>query len=238
MLTFEIEEDRKPLYMINFTQAFDTAQNASLYMRTLEKTVGATNNLAPVYLDGTLVANDNEFYLYGGLLRDTESTPQQPPANAVLGYERFQYGPQRETWEPGFYGGQLPDNVTRYISAGAAVNVPSENLAFYFSGMRHPDWGEIRVSGRPRYNATEIADTLISVDLSTMRQERWTNVSLPSSVPGRAGAELAWVPLAEQGLLIAIGGVINPEWAFSSPWPALRNASVSEIMLPSSRRTF
>ncbi|KAI9888122.1 MAG: hypothetical protein M1823_000057 [Watsoniomyces obsoletus] len=217
-------EDRKPLYMINFTQAFDTTHNASTYLRTLEKTVGATNNLAPVYLDGTLVANDYEFYLYGGLLRDTDSL-LPPPGNAVLGYERFQFGPRRETWEPGFYGGQLPDGVTRYITAGAAVNVPAENLSFYFSGMRHPNWAEIRTDGRTRYNVTATADTLIAVDLSTMRQERWTNVSLPASVPGRAGAELVWVPLAERGLLIAIGGVINPEWAFTTPWPALRTES-------------
>jgi hypothetical protein len=217
--------------MINFTQPFNTSQNASSILRRLDKTAGAANNIAPEFLDGAIFSNNYELYLYGGLLRDSNGL-QPPPGNEVLGYERFQYGPPREAWQPGFIRGQLPENVTRYITAGASVSVPSENRGFYFGGMRRADWGEIRTAGRDRYNVTTAANTLISVDMTTMRQEEWANSSLPSTVPGRAGAELVWVPTAQQGALVAIGGVVNPEWAYTIPPPSLLKASVSSIPPP------
>ena len=49
--------------------------------------------------------------------------------------------------------------------------------------------------------------------MSTQGQETWTNSSLPTSVPGRANAELVWVPVSEKGVLVAIGGVIDPVFA-------------------------
>ncbi|KAI9839213.1 MAG: hypothetical protein M1819_003206 [Sarea resinae] len=101
--------------------------------------------------------------------------------------------------------------MTTYVTGGAGVNVPSENMGFYFSGMRRADWGEIRVQGRPEYNATTIANSFISVNMSVMRHEQWSNVTLPSNIPGRANAELVWVPVSEQGILLAIGGVVDPE---------------------------
>ncbi|KAI9840369.1 MAG: hypothetical protein M1837_001670 [Sclerophora amabilis] len=213
----EREEDGSILYTINFTQPFNTSQNATEILRPMEKTAGAANNVAPNYFDGMMFANDHEFFLYGGLLRDTESI-RPPPATSVFGYERFQYGPVRESWEPGFLNAQLPDDgsLTRYVTSGAGVNVPSEDLGFYFSGLRREDWGDIRNLGRSSYNATTIATSLISVDMFTMRSENWANDSLPSEIAGRAGAELAWIPTNSRGVLIAIGGVINPEWAYTS----------------------
>ena len=213
------------MYMINFTQPFDTTHNVTEYLRTLNKTAGAPNNRAPSYLDGAILANDHELYLYGGLLRDTDNL-QPPPANTVLGYERDQYGPHRDAWEPGFVEGRLPDNLTRFVTAGAAVSVPAENQAFYFSGLRRPDGADIRVDGHSQYNATAVANSLVVVDLSSMHQERWTNLTLPSAVSGRAGAELVWIPVADQGLLLVIGGVIYPDWAFESLTTTMKNESV------------
>lgn len=218
-------EDGQFLYAINFTQAFNTSQNSSDILRAVEKTAGAANNLAPNYYDGMMFANDNEFYLYGGLLRDTSSL-QPPPGSTVLGFERYQYGPQRDSWRPGFYSGQLPDDVTRYVTAGAGVNVPWENLGFYFSGMKGPTSDDIRANGRSQYNATTVATSLISIDMSTMRAEKWTNSTLPDGIPGRANAELAWIPNSEQGLLVAVGGVVQPESAFTTMSDALREQSV------------
>lgn len=219
------------MYAINFTQPFQTSQNASLLLQRVNKTAGAANNLAPNYIDGTIFSNDNELLFYGGLLLHTDSL-QLPPATRVMSYERFQYGPYRESWETGFIEGTLPNGVSRYITSGAGVNVPSENLGFYFGGLRRPDWGEIREGGNTIYNATAVANTLISVDMSTMREEKWANESLPSSVPGRANAELVWIPTADQGLLIAIGGVINPEWVFLEPLEDLTRQSVSCASIP------
>ena len=218
-------EDGRAMHEVNFTSAFDTTQNATEILARLEKSSGPGNNLAPEYYDGAILANDHVLYLYGGLLRDTDSQ-DFPAADGVLSYERFQYGPDRE-WEPGFIEDKLPEGMTRYVTAGASANVPSENLAFYFSGMRRQDWGDIRTSGRRTYNATDVADTLISVDISSMRHEGWTNTTLPSTVPGRAGAELVWIPTAERGVLVAVGGVVNPEWAWVAPSAARVQENVS-----------
>lgn len=134
---------------------------------------------------------------------------QDPPAaNIVTAYEAYQYGPERTIWEPGFIQKTLPQNVTRYITNGAGVSAPSENLGFYFSGMRGEDWGLIQ-EGNESANTT--ANTLITVDMSVMRHETWTNDTLPDNIPGRANAELVWLPVSESGALVAIGGVINPE---------------------------
>lgn len=142
-----------------------------------------------------------------GLTRLTDS--QDPPAaNIVTAYEAYQYGPERTSWEPGFIQKTLPQNVTRYITNGAGVSAPSENLGFYFSGMRGADWGLIQEGDQ---SANTTANTLITVDMSVMRNETWTNDTLPDNIPGRANAELVWLPVSESGALVAIGGVINPE---------------------------
>jgi hypothetical protein len=73
--------------------------------------------------------------------------------------------------------------------------------------MRAADWGLIQ-DGDQSANTT--ANTLIGVNMSVMRGETWTNDTLPDYIPGRANAELVWVPVSSSGVLIAIGGVINP----------------------------
>lgn len=130
-----------------------------------------------------------------------------PPEDAILGYEAYQYGPYREAWAPGFVAKKLPQNITRYVTNGASASAPSENMGYYFSGMRGPNWDPIFELGD---NATTTANTLITVNMTVMRQETWTNETLPPFVPGRANAELAWIPAGENGVLVAIGGVIDP----------------------------
>lgn len=131
----------------------------------------------------------------------------------MLGYERYQYGPPRTSWREGFISGSTGNQVHRYITHGAGTSVPSENLGFYFSGMRGEEWGEIQ-EVEPLANIT--ADTLITVDMSDMRKEKWSNFTLPDHIPGRASAELVWVPVSASGVLIVIGGVVYPEDIFGS----------------------
>lgn len=227
--TPDTPEDGQAMYMIDFTRPFNTAQNATELLQKVPKTAGPANNRAPNYYDGTLFANDHVLYLFGGVLRDTDDFAH-PPATTVMSYERFQYGPHRERWSPGFIDVRLPDDMSRYITAGAGVNVPSENLGFYFGGLRRADWGEIRDRGNDEYNATVAANTLISVDMSTMRGERWANDSLSSGVLGPANAELVWIPVADRGALIALGGVDNPAGVFS-PEMDLPNQVNSSIFM-------
>lgn len=101
--------------------------------------------------------------------------------------------------------------MTRFLTNGAGVSIPSENLGFYFSGMRGKDWGIIAEGGFPNNTANLTASTLISVNMTTMRDEIWENDTLPDTIPARANAELVWIPISESGALIAMGGVTNPE---------------------------
>ncbi|PKX88951.1 uncharacterized protein P174DRAFT_471381 [Aspergillus novofumigatus IBT 16806] len=201
------------LYYLNLATSFDTTtSNLTALFGNLSKAGGIANNIAPTYRDGVMFANDNELYLYGGLLRLTDS--QDPPAdNAVLGYERYQYGPERESWQPGFIIDNLDSGVTRYATNGAGVSAPSEKLGFYFSGMRGKDWGPVYADDE---SANVTSDRMIKVDMSSMRENKWSNLSLPTYVPPRANAELVWIPVAESGVLVAIGGVIIPATIFSS----------------------
>lgn len=199
------------VWSLNLGKTFDSASaNFTDLFNSTPKAGGAANNIAPNYVDGTMFTNDDEYYLYGGLLRLTDSQ-SDPDADSVLGYEAFQYGPDKPSWRPGFYEGKLPNNVTRYVTNGAGVSIHSENLGFYFSGQRGPGWGPIH-GGIPSANFS--ANTLISYDMSDMRSTKWTNTTLPGKVTPRANAELTWIPIATSGVLVAIGGVVNPEEIF------------------------
>lgn len=78
--------------------------------------------------------------------------------------------------------------------------------------MRAPNWGPIYYEDS---SANETANSLVQVDMSTMREEKWTNITLPDNIPPRANADLVWIPVSERGVLVAIGGVTAPEeiWA-------------------------
>lgn len=61
-------------------------------------------------------------------------------------------------------------------------------------------------------SANTAADTLISVSMTNNTKEKnWVNQTLPDYVQSRADAELVWVPVSKQGVLIVIGGVLNAE---------------------------
>lgn len=129
-----------------------------------------------------------------------------PSGDSVLSYAAYQSGPYRENFKPSWNQETLPENVTRYITNGAGASAPSENLGFYFSGMRADDWGEFTLS----YGARTLADSFITVDMSNLGNANWTNATLPSYIPPRANAELVWVPVSDSGVLVAIGGVVQP----------------------------
>ncbi|KAL5334700.1 hypothetical protein BJX70DRAFT_377460 [Aspergillus crustosus] len=194
------------IYTFNLSSSFTDTTNLTSVFNTLPKAGNVGGNIAPTYHDGTLLGNDNKFYLYGGLVRPS-SVEDPPPPDTVLGYEKYQYGTYSGLWEEQFINTNLDDGVTRYITHGAGVSAPSENLGFYISGMRAPDWGPIF----DNVSATALSGRMITVDMSEMRDPVWTNVSLPSYVPPRANGEAVWVPVADRGVVVLIGGVVNPE---------------------------
>lgn len=201
------------VYKLNFSKPFKITDNITALFEILPKGLagGAANNFAPNYLDGAMLANDHEWYLYGGLLRATEGF--SPPAgDSVLEYQESQYGVDKPGFLPGFSIRDLPKGMTRYLAYGGAANVPSENKAFYFSGMSSKSKGEIfQIGGID--TADVISNTLIELDMETQLQETWKNITLPSRIKGRANPELVWVPVGEQGILVSLGGVVFPDFS-------------------------
>ncbi|KAH6855680.1 hypothetical protein B0I37DRAFT_402400 [Chaetomium sp. MPI-CAGE-AT-0009] len=222
-------DDTNPLghiYMLNFSKPFDTNQNISAILDVLD-TGGA--NRAPTYEDGALLGNDAEFCLYGGMMARPIAA-SEPPGNTVLCYEKYQYGPER-TFTPGFVNKDLPENMTRYIAYGGAASAPSENLAWYFSGLRSASKGKIYKPGSSSngsFDAVHVSDTLITLDMERQRFETFKNETLPPGIPGRANPELVWVPVGRRGILVALGGVVYPDFANANRTSTNETASISQ----------
>jgi hypothetical protein len=217
---------------LNFSKPFNTTQNITAIMGQLSKAPGggAANNAAPNYLDGAMLANDAEFFLYGGMLRNTDAFAQPHPDD-VMSYQAYQYGIQKDGFHAGFVNGRLPSPMTRYLAYGGAASAPSENKAWYFSGMSSPTWGEISLPSKNQsLTASAVSNTLITLDMTTQQQESWVNVTLPDTVAGRANPELVWVPVGGKGLLVALGGVVFPE--FTTAAGKSTNEVVSEAESP------
>jgi hypothetical protein len=230
------------LYSLNFSQPFDSTQNFTSLFKTTSKApggAGSANNLAPNYLDGAMLANDAEFFLYGGLFRRTAAFAEPYP-DAVLGYQAYQYGVDKPSWRPGFVDARLPTGLTRYLAHGGGASSPSEQKAWYFSGLRSPTAGPIyEVSSNASVNAVNVSSTLITLDMATQQRESWSNETLPDFIKGRANPEVVWVPVGSQGILVVIGGVTLPEFAYStkkSPNPVLA-VSLTSAFFPEVRST-
>lgn len=223
--------------MLNFSTPFNisnaqTPTNFSSILNPLSRVSGgAANNLAPNYFDGAMLGNDNEWFLYGGLVAQTDAY-SPPRSDDVIAYAAYQYGAQKPAFGAGFFTAQLPDPMTRYVAYGGAANAPSENKAWYFSGMKSPTDGPIFYPSGSNESilAVNVSNTLITLDMSTQSSEKWTNTTLPGNIKGRAGPELVWVPASSQGILVALGGVTYPE--FDNAAHKSKNETASEAESP------
>jgi hypothetical protein len=203
------------VYALNFSSSFSVTQNISQVFFNISKAPndGAANNVGPNYSDGAMFANDYEWMIYGGMVQKTSAYSAQA-SNAVAAYEVYSQDAAKST-VGGFILDTLPDGTSRYVTDGAAVSVPSENLGFYFAGLRAASFGPIyEISGNASENADTLSTTLIQANMTEQQHETWANFTLPDTVPGRASAEIVWVPVSEQGILVAIGGVINPAYMY------------------------
>ena len=161
-----------------------------------------------------MFANDGEFIMYGGIVA-LRGAYEPPAGDRALLYEKYDYGAPGRQFNEQFRELKL-ENVTRYVTSGAGVSAPSENKGFYFSGMRAANFGPIfppqtRAPNNVS-NPNTLSNTLITVDMSTQLGETFTNATLPGDIPARAGGELAFVPVGKEGILVAIGGVVEPVW--------------------------
>lgn len=182
-----------------------------------------------------MLANYHQFIMYGGAAFETHETADPPDDDEVLAYMAYEYGPEKGNWKRGFNRIDIDNDVTRYVTYGAAVSAPSENKAWYFSGMTTPSHGHIQAN--PDLDgdlvATEMSNKMIEVNMETQLQEEWKNLTLRGGVEGRAGADAVWVPVGEQGILVILGGVTHPAFANTTSFLSDdEEASVSINYLP------
>lgn len=220
----------------NLSTPFDAKTNVTGILLEDENTMtkarggsGNSNGAAPNFVDGGMLANDDEFFLYGGVYLSNTQLYPDPDADEVLGYQAYQYGPDKPLWDKGFVDDTLDNDVTRYVAYGAAVNAPSENKAWYFSGLRSPVFGTIFDNPlNDTTKAVNVSDTMIVLDMAEQLSETWTNKTLPKAIQGRSNAEVVWVPVGKEGILVVLGGVVYPEWAGKSGKSPNQTASEEE----------
>ncbi|CAI6090106.1 unnamed protein product [Clonostachys chloroleuca] len=210
---------RGPILTFNLSKSFtaDTNVTQILTDNYISKARGGTGNAlgaAPNFVDGGMLYNDAEFWMFGGNLFQNKRLYDNPDEHWALGFQAYQYGPDKPLWGPGFVDAKL-GNVSRYITYGGAVSAPSENLAWYFPGMTSPSEGELTTVAYPNGSTTaqNVSTSMVTLDMATQSSEKWAYKTLPTSVKGRANPEVVWVPVGEQGILVVLGGVTYPEWA-------------------------
>jgi len=217
---------RRLVYSFNLSNPVNPETNVSKLL--IDDAMGKFNDgLGSNFHDGAMLANDNQYILFGGLIQMYGGTKDPPDADEVLGYQFYRYGPER-VFEPDWDSVNLGEDVNRYIAYGGGVSAPSENKAWYFSGMTSPSGGEIK---HPRTDGSttpqNISNFLIEVDMEVQSNEVWTNKTL-EDVKGRANPEVVWVPVGEQGILVVLGGVVYPHWVTGSQQSEDAEASEEE----------
>ncbi|KAI1823853.1 hypothetical protein F4861DRAFT_508527 [Xylaria intraflava] len=210
--------DSNPLGIIrslNFSRSFDSSTNTTALLSPINQPINgqAPSNLEPNFIDGAMLANNKEFFLYGGLPPRTGSANAPPYEHNVLAYQAYSYGIDGQNFiRPRFYYDQLPPNITQYVTYGGAANAPSENKAWYFGGSRSPTWGPIfAFANNDSISPVNVSNFLITLDIGETKKI-WDKKNLPDHIPSRANPSVVWVPVGEQGILVALGGVAFPAY--------------------------
>ena len=56
------------IYYLNLSTPFNTSSDFMSILSNMSVAGGAATNIAPNYVEGEMLSNDNEFYLYGLVL--------------------------------------------------------------------------------------------------------------------------------------------------------------------------
>lgn len=169
----------------------------------------------PFFVDGGMLYNDAQAFLFGGAVFGFDEIYEAPAADRAYVYQAYEFGPDKPNWKQGFQFPKMGDDVNRYVAYGGAASAPSENKAWYFSGLTSPTNGEINTLANENNTnfAQKVSDRLITVDMNTQNDEKWTNTTIGDDIDGRANPEVVWVPVGKEGILVVLGGVTYPHWA-------------------------
>uniref|UniRef100_L2FE49 Kelch repeat protein n=1 Tax=Colletotrichum fructicola (strain Nara gc5) TaxID=1213859 RepID=L2FE49_COLFN len=189
----------------NFSNPFDLDTNLTKLIQTTSKAPGGSGlvgSYSPNRIDGALLHNDAEFYLYGGNLQRRTDASEAPDDSKVVLWRLYDYGPEKPLFRNGSDQQTFPDGVSPLVTYGAGVSAPSENKAWYIGGMRSPVWGEIyRTTSNKSNVANTTSSSLITLDMSTQLSETFSNKTLEDFKP-RANPSAVWVPVGKQGILV------------------------------------
>ncbi|KIW36637.1 uncharacterized protein PV06_11149 [Exophiala oligosperma] len=154
------------------------------------------------YLDGYMFADDDEFYAWGGMTMVSQNTSTRTVSmvlyddtqstNTSIGLPDMSYKPQNGS----------------FITAtnGAGANAPSERRSFYFGGFCNDSVAAYSYFNQPKNQCK----WLITVDMSELGHATWSKRPLNGNSSWRSESGLVWVPTSTAGILVVIGGVIQP----------------------------
>lgn len=117
-------------------------------------------------------------------------------------------------WTPGYQFAWDQGNLsgtTRYLTHGSWTSAPSENLGFWFSGLRGADYEPVfyQVSAGESGVANTSATEFMTLNLSQYGDAESFNMTWPAVDP-RAEGGLVWLPYGNKGMLLAFGGIVTP----------------------------
>ena len=127
-------------------------------------------------------------------------------------------------------------NVSQNLALGAWTSAPTENRAWWFSGLQAVEGGYIDwiPTGDDSDQANTPSKTIIEIDLNIPNQAKFRNLSWPEAVQPRAEGGLVWLPYASNGILLAFGGVPVPADLITSglfPDETSNNISMGDIAI-------
>lgn len=111
------------------------------------------------------------------------------------------------------------NNATVFkITAGAGANAPSESLGFYLGGYKTASNRAVTIVDGP--DELEQSSSLIIVNTTSQSDSFWTIPALPNGIRSRTRAMVNWIPVGSQGMLVVVGGALNPIDLMNSfqPW--------------------
>ena len=166
-------------WAMNFTISFHVLDNLTELFTTVPG-----NEYIGYYYSGFMFTDEFEIYTYGGLEGPEFDDSNPQPADIVYGYKLYQASPGVAAPSLGPFSTTLPNNLTRYITDGAGVSVPSEKLAFYFGGMTNFECNVVQCLAM----LLVPSDLLIQMDMSNPRN----TLRLESDVTSRGDLACRW----------------------------------------------
>ena len=166
------------LQKFNYSTPFQSDQTHPVNLLNLTQLLDLTGGGsydAPTYYDGAMFTSSYELYTYGyGALPcqgkdwtdDVLVVFHSPTKSRAQLFSTTTYFPlmarpcsKRAPTQIMPYLTMFPNHITH----GAGASVPTENLAFYFSGKHAADYAPLNASN----SATEAVDTMLKVDMSS-----------------------------------------------------------------------